>query len=86
MIKDLTRRLINEPDIIQFGIIFMAGHGMIKDGRQHLLLNEFDKRIEFYNLFPIEAHVRRITDKQNNSYLIVLVACCRENYNTRYHG
>ena len=51
-----------------------------------MVLNEFEKNTEFYSLFPLEAHVRRITDNQNNSYLIVLVACCRENYNPKVHG
>ena len=30
---DLSKRLRNEPHIVQFGIVFIAGHGMIKDGR-----------------------------------------------------
>ena len=30
---ELSKRLLKEPHIIQFGIVFMAGHGMIKDGR-----------------------------------------------------
>ena len=60
-IKDLTRKLIKAPDLVHFGIVFTAGHGMILDGRQQILLNEFDEKTEFYTLFPIEKHVRRIT-------------------------
>ena len=78
--KDLLRKLRKTPDKTQFGITFTAGHGMIKDGLQNILLNEFDKLSEFYKLYPIEAKVRMITSMAKNGYLIVIVACCRENF------
>ena len=41
--KDLTRGLLslfmNSPETKYFGLILYAGHGMIKEGTQYILLN-----------------------------------------------
>ena len=71
---------------MHLGIFFIAGHGMIHEGTQRLLLNEFDKQKKFYKLFPIETHIRNMTKFQKNSYLIVTMACCREIYSPKRHG
>ena len=71
---------------MHLGIFFVAGHGMIHEGTQRLLLNEFDKQRKFYKLFPIEIHIRNMTKYQKNSYLIVTMACCREIYDPKRHG
>ena len=33
LMKQVTRKLIKEPSKTHFGIMFLAGHGLIKDGR-----------------------------------------------------
>ena len=40
-------------------IIFLfAGHGILKDGVQHLLYNEYDTKTQFYKLFAAEKKLR----------------------------
>lgn len=46
----------------------LASHGMMKSGRQVVLINEFNKRISFYKLWQIEFNIRDIADLFPNSY------------------
>ena len=39
-------------------LVLFAGHGMINDGRQVLLVNEFDKSKTFYKLIGAEENIR----------------------------
>ena len=66
------------PELKFFGMLLFAGHGMIFEGRQTLLLNQFDKKREFYWLDPIEQNFRNASSICKNSYLVGIVACCRE--------
>ena len=67
--------------MINFTVILLAsGHGVMKDGQQELVLNEFDKRSEFYKLCPIERLLRNEPFKRSNVYTIGVFACCRQNY------
>ena len=77
--------LKDNPEKTEFGIIFLAGHGMILDGNQTILLNEYCSRSEFYELYKIEAHVRTLTRNFKNSYLVVIAACCRQIFNHQNH-
>ena len=76
----------SSPKKKHLGVFFIAGHGMIHEGSQRILLNEFDKFKKFYKLFPIEINVRNMTKYYKNSYLIVTMACCREIYIPDRHG
>ena len=76
--KKMSKMLQDNPEKTQFGIIFLAGHGMITNGKQTILLNEYCTRSEFYELYKIEEDVRIVTRNLKNSYLVVIVACCRE--------
>ena len=55
-----------------------AGHGMIKEGSQCIILNHFDEKQEFYRLRPVEKDIRLISGTYKNSYLVGIFACCRE--------
>ena len=52
--KKMTQMLQDNPDKTQFGIIFLSGHGMITNGKQTILLNEYCDDSEFYKLYKIE--------------------------------
>ncbi len=58
-------------------IFFFAGHGVLYDGMQALLLNEFNERQPFYNMYMAEKEIRRIAEANENSYVIAMFACCR---------
>ena len=45
------------------------------------MLNDYNKTSEFYHLYKIEEHVRNLTNGNKNSYLVAIVACCREIFN-----
>ena len=42
------------------------------------MLNDYNSKSEFYHLYEIEHFVRNLTKLYKNSYLVVVVACCRE--------
>ena len=65
-----------------FLIIFLfAGHGLLKDGQQVLVLNEYDQKTSFYKLYMAEKKLRTLARVFTNSYLIGIFACCRQLYN-----
>ena len=59
-------------------IFLFAGHGMLKDGMQVMLYNEYDKKAEFYKLMMAEAKLRGWAEIYPNSYIIGIFACCRQ--------
>ena len=56
--KDLSSRVKNSPDLKFLLIFVVAGHGIMRDGRQTILVNEFDKSTSFYKAWCIEAEIR----------------------------
>ena len=56
-IKELCRK---NPDENYVVIHLYAGHGMIMQGRQVVLMNEFNKSSGFYKVLGVEADVREI--------------------------
>ena len=81
MARDLTRSLYGlfgqSPETKYFGLFLYAGHGMIKDGLQYILLNELDKNKGFYVLNQVEKEIRLLTANYMNCYLVAIFACCR---------
>ena len=68
-----------KEDKINYLTIFLfAGHGIMKDGMQCLVLNEFDPETGFYKLLPVEEKIRLYGTVFPNSYNIAIFACCRE--------
>ena len=58
---------------------------MQMDGRQTVLINEFDHKTGFYKMWGIEANIRLLAKNNTNAYIIGLMACCREIFNTQRH-
>ena len=65
------------PPINYLVMFLFAGHGMIKEGAQVLLYNEFDKKSGFYKMFKAEEIIRNMAAEFDNSYLMGIFACCR---------
>ena len=54
-----VKNMLNEKsDSLFFGLLLFAGHGMIRDGVQTFLLNQFDPEIGFYRPMNIEKNIR----------------------------
>ena len=58
--------------------MFAAGHGILREGEQHLMLNFTNKYNPKFFLSPIEKIVRDISSNYSNSYIVCAFACCRE--------
>ena len=86
MVTKMIKLFKTNPKKVHLGVFFIASHGMIHEGSQRILLNEFDRQKKFYKFFPIEINVRYMTKYFKNSYLIVTMACCREIYIPNRHG
>ena len=54
MLLELNRMIKNNPYETVFFFSCYASHGMIMDGRQFILVNEFDAKRGFYKLFGAE--------------------------------
>ena len=55
-------------------------HGVIKAGSQHIVINEFDQKNNFYKLWPAETTLNNLAESYKNSYVIGVFACCRQKY------
>ena len=55
-----------------------ASHGMIQDGRQVILVNEFNQFKGFYKLYGAEENMRTAARTFSNAYIVGVFACCRE--------
>ena len=66
------------PNELVFILCLFASHGMIRDGRQVILVNEYDKTTGFYNLLGVEENIRMAARMSSNSYYVSIFACCRE--------
>ena len=62
-------------------IVFIAGHGVLKDGGQIILLNEFDRLNGYYKTYKIEVQLRWLAKNFPNSYIVGIFACCRQVFN-----
>ena len=66
-------------------IYIFACHGIQESGSQGVVVNEFDKRTEFYKIWKAEAMIRTFAKMFPNSYHLSFFVCCREIYNPFRH-
>ena len=72
----------SKPPVNYLVIFLFAGHGMIKEGAQVLLYNEFDENTGYYKMFKAEETIRQWAAQFQNSYFMGIFACCRQLYNS----
>ena len=58
-------------------MMLFAGHGIMKDGMQTLVLNQYCERTQFYKLLLVEKAIRGWAVNYPNAYVIAIFACCR---------
>ena len=68
---------MNPPENYLLFFLF-ACHGILKDGQQNIVINEYDPEKEFYKLYGAEYKVRYWAENFPNSYIISIFACCRQ--------
>ena len=68
----------NTPNKLSLLMHCYAGHGMCKDGRQVILINEFDSQNKFYKVAPAEIEIRNMAKLFRQTYHFCIFACCRE--------
>ena len=58
VLKEINQAIFKEhrtkPDTQQLNLYFFACHGIDNNSIQNIVLNEYDKKAEFYQLYPIE--------------------------------
>ena len=82
----IRKRLRAEPEMNFLIIQILAGHGMIDQGREILLLNEFDEDCKFYKFRHFEQTIRDRARTFTNSYQIAIFACCRQIFDENIHS
>ena len=84
-ITSLNKIFKNNPNKLALLMHCYAGHGMCKDGRQVLLINEFDRNNKFYKNVPAEIEIRNLAKLYRQTYHFCIHACCREIYMKERH-
>ena len=82
----LNRLLKNNPHETILALFCYASHGMIQDGRQVILVNEFNQTKGFYKLFGAEENMRNLARTYSNAYIVGIFACCREIFLVTQHS
>ena len=70
-----------QPRVNYLVVCLFACHGILKDGMQYVVFNEFDKKAQFYKMMKVEFLLCDFAHKYPNSYIIGIFACCRQLYN-----
>jgi hypothetical protein len=60
-----------------------ACHGIIMEGSQRCLINNYDDDRSFYELINVESTIRIKAMSMPNVFFLVLFACCREGYTSK---
>ena len=55
------------------------------EGKQVVVVDEFDKKTTFYKIWAVEHDIRDSSKKMKNTYTIGLFACCREIFSNQNH-
>ena len=84
--RSIRKRIKDAPEKKFLVVYVLAGHGMINNGKQILLLNEYSANLRFYKHWAIEEHIRNIAKNFENSYQIAFFACCREVKTQKHSG
>ena len=83
---ELNRLLKNNPHETILALFCYASHGMIQDGRQVILINEFSKVKGFYRIFGAEENMRTAAQTFASAYIVGIFACCREIFLVNQHS
>ena len=78
--------LKDSPDLKHFCLLLFAGHGMINNGVQCFVLNQFSRLDQWYKLIAVEIDIRSLSKQCKNSYQVSVFACCRENFTKALHS
>ena len=75
--KELRAAKKSSPQEKHLLFVFFASHGILRDGTQWIVLNEYDKKKEYYKLFGAELKMRSWAEIYPSTYIISIFACCR---------
>ena len=67
----------SNPPVNYLVIFLFACHGFIKEGTQHILLNEYDSRKGYYSLYGAEKKIRTFAGMFPNGYFVGMFAPTR---------
>ena len=78
--KELRESKKKKPADKHLLVFLFAGHGVLRDGMQFLIYNEYNKREGFYQMLSAEAKLRSWAEIYPQTYIIGIFACCRQLY------
>ena len=67
-VSSIKKRCRESPAENFLIVYVLASHGMIVDGQQVVLLNQFDERTRYYKMWSAERDIREIAETFANSY------------------
>ena len=86
MTKALNLLYKENPLEMIFTLLCFATHGMIQDGRQIVLVNQFNSEKGFYRSYGAEQNMRDSAKRFPNAYIVGIFACCREIFLVTQHS
>ena len=82
-----THKLCKQnPHETVLALFCYSSHGMIQDGRQMIVVNQFNEAKGFYRLYGAEENMRTATTIFSNAYIVGIFACCREIFLVTQHS
>ena len=81
--KELRESKKMKPPEKHLIVFLFAGHGVLRDGMQFLIYNEWNKREKFYHMLSAEAKLRSWAEIYPHAYIISIFACCRQLYDPK---
>ena len=72
-----TKKSKNDKPVEKYLIFFLfASHGILKEGKQFIFLNEFSAKEKFYSRVAVESKLRSWAQLYPHMYVISIYACC----------
>ena len=65
--------------------VMIDAYGLVKDGKQHILLSDYDPQTKFYKMFNVEYHIRWIADELKNAYVVAFLRCDKVTHYPKRH-
>ena len=68
VMNNIKTRIEAEPNKKFLVVYVISGHGMSANGKQVVLLNEYNEASGFYKIWGVEAEIRELAKTYSNSY------------------
>ena len=82
----LTERVNDNPET-NFCLMFVAiGHGVQKEGSMHVVINQFDDKVGYYELFNLQDFNKELAERRNVQGTVIFSTSKVQHDKTKHCG